>query len=66
MGVENMAATVFSTKNLDLSAKVANILKHGLGSQAYNASLAREVHIKTELHEARETAAACERTVSDK
>jgi hypothetical protein len=31
MGVENMAATVFITKNLNLSAKVANILKSGLG-----------------------------------
>jgi hypothetical protein len=27
--------------------------------------LAREVNIKTKLHEARETAAACERIVSD-
>ena len=65
MGVENMAATVFITKNLNLSAEVANILKSGLGPQAYNASLAREVHIKTKLHEARETAAMCERIVSD-
>jgi hypothetical protein len=44
---------------------VVSILKSGLGPQAYNASLAREVHIKTELQEARETAAVCERIVSD-
>jgi hypothetical protein len=31
MGVQNMAATVFITKNLDLSAEVVNILKFGLG-----------------------------------
>jgi hypothetical protein len=63
--VENKAATVFITKNLDLSPKVVGILKLGLGPQAYNASLAREVRIKTELEEVRETPAVCERVVSD-
>lgn len=65
MGVENMAATVFITKNLNLSAEVVSILKYGLGPQAYNASLARKIYIKTKLQEARETAAVCERIVSD-
>jgi hypothetical protein len=66
MGVENMAATVFITKNVDLVGEVSHILKSTYGSQTCTrATLADEVHVISELQEAMLMASLCEAEVPE-
>ncbi len=53
MGVENMSAQVFLLKNMDLDAEVKAILESTYSASAYQASLANDISILSDLAEAR-------------
>jgi predicted oxidoreductase len=65
VGVENMAATVFITKNVDLAREVSNILKSTYVPQTCRATLADDVHVISEVHEAMLMATVCEAKVPE-
>jgi hypothetical protein len=65
MGVENMAATVFIYKNVDLVGEVFHILKSTYGPQTYKVTLVDVVQVISELQEAMLMASVCEAEVPE-
>eukprot|EP00873_Tetraselmis_striata_P008534 jgi/Tetstr1/428798/TSEL_018785.t1 len=65
MGVEMMSQHVFIKKNVDAATEVQDILMQAYGPQTYRTTLASNVNIPSELHEARKLDDALEDELPD-